>query len=145
MGIGHGSGAQFDCHNTGRALDLGGLKGTYNGTAFEVFVQRDWGSKPAKINGGKIYYRLSASDGFGYTLFKDVYRYMVTQMSDTFHYYEAAKTGSDLDARLIQDSVPIPSNFIIHPDHPDSGLRSAHSNHFHCQVGSTSYEANPPV
>ena len=145
MGIGHGNGPQFDCHNTGRALDLGGLKGTHNGTAFEVFVQRDWGNKPARITGGKIYYRLSSADGFGYTLFKDVYRYMVTQMSDTFHYYEAAKTGSDLDARLIQDSVPIPSNFIIHPDHPDSGLRSAHSNHFHCQVGSTSYEANPPV
>ncbi|HLO60189.1 MAG TPA: papain-like cysteine protease family protein [Bacteroidales bacterium] len=145
MGIGHGSGAQFDCHNTGRALDLGGLKGTYNGTAFEVFVQRDWGSKPAKINGGKIYYRLSSSDGFGYTLFKEVHRYIVTQMSDTSNYYEAAKTGSDLDARVIQDGVAIPSSFIIHPDHPDASLRSAHSNHFHCQVGTTSYEANPPV
>jgi hypothetical protein len=126
-------------------LDLGGLKGTYNGTAFEVFVQRDWGSKPAKINGGKIYYRLSSSDGFGYTLFKEVHRYIVTQMSDTSDYYEAAKTGSDLDARVIQDGVAIPSSFIIHPDHPDSSLRSAHSNHFHCQVGTTPYEANPPV
>jgi len=145
MGIGHGNGAQFDCHNTGRALDLGGLKGTYNGNAYELFILRDWGSKPQKMTGGQIFYRLAPADGLAYSLFKDVYRYIVTQMSDTLHFYEPAKTGNDLDARLLKDNVAVPSNFIIHPDHHDATLRSQHKNHIHCQVGSTSYEANPPV
>jgi hypothetical protein len=145
MGIGHGSGARFDCHNTGRALDLGGLKGVYNGNPYELFILRDWGRKPAKIQGGHIYYRLSATDGLVYLLFKDVYRYIVTQLSDTAHYYEGPRSGNDLERRLFHDDVAIPSNFIIHPDHPDSGLRAAHINHIHCQVGPTSYEATPPV
>jgi Subtilase family len=145
MGIGHGSGAEFDCHNTGRALDLGGLKGTKDGTPYELFVLRDWGRRPARMRDGRIYFRLSPSDGLVYSLFKDVYRYIVTQLSDTIHYYEGPKSGSDLDNRLFHDDVPIPSNFIIHPDHPDSSLRAAHINHIHCQVGPTSLESTPPM
>jgi GH24 family phage-related lysozyme (muramidase) len=147
MGIGHGNAAHpFDCHNTGRAIDFGGVKGNHNGSDYELFVQRDWGSKPLRQANGSTQYRLSAGDGLAYIIFKDIYNYMVTQMSDTSRYYQGPLSAADLPARLIQDGTPIPLHaFIIHPDHQNSGLRSAHQNHIHAQVGPTGLETNPPV
>lgn len=147
IGIGHGNAAHpFDCHNTGRAIDFGGVKGTQGGTGYELFVQRDWGSKPSKQVNGSLQYRLSAADGLACSLFKDIYNYMVTQMSDTSRYYEGPLAAADLQARTIQENTAIPSHaFIIHPDHQDSGLRSQHQNHIHAQAGPTGLETNPPL
>ena len=148
MGIGHGSAAHpFDCHNTGRAIDFAGVKGKKDSSDYELFVLRDWGNKrPVKIVNGSTQYRLTSSDGLAYTIFKDIYNYMITQMTDTSDYYQRPLSAADLIGRTIRDGVSIPTHaFIIHPDHQDSGLRSHHQNHIHCQVGTTGLETNPPL
>jgi GH24 family phage-related lysozyme (muramidase) len=147
IGIGHGNAAHpFDCHNTGRAIDFGGVKGNHNGTDYELFVQRDWGSKALRQSNGSTQYRLTAGDGLAYSLFKDIYNYMVTQMSDTSNYYQGPIAAANMPGRQIQDGMAIPAHaFIIHPDHQNSGLRSAHQNHIHAQVGPTGLETQPPM
>ena len=129
LGIGHGSGASDDCHNTGRAIDFSGVEGERDGEAFTLDVQRDWGSKPAPDPSA---YRLSEQDEPATSIFQRAY---------TFGAYECESRGRGREAW-----PPLAigqSGFVIYPDYFGSGaqdclaLRRAHSNHIHMQVGPT--------
>ncbi|MFJ3900102.1 hemopexin repeat-containing protein [Streptomyces sp. NPDC090025] len=125
LGIGHGGGDPKDCHNQGRAIDLSGISGTVDGTAFARSVQQHWGDLPRPA-GVKV--RISASaDALGYGLFTTVFR---------FGTYECEATAIGP-----QNRWPMPElgggGFVIYPDHKDPALAAAHQNHFHLQVGVT--------
>ena len=59
-GIGAGRGPCTDCHNTGRAIDFSGLKGSSVITpgspaeAYDIRVMNDWGTRPIKDDSGKV-------------------------------------------------------------------------------------------
>lgn len=129
LGIGHGSGAPDDCHNTGRAIDFSGVEGERDGAAFTLDVQRDWGSKPSADPSA---YRLSNQDEPAYSVFKRAY---------TFGAYECESRGRGREAWPPLEIGE--SGFVIYPDYYGSGtpdslaLRRAHSNHIHMQIGPT--------
>ncbi|MFF8380848.1 hemopexin repeat-containing protein [Streptomyces sp. NPDC015661] len=133
LGIGHGNGPANDCHNEGRALDLSGIVGTLNGTAFSRSVKKDWGDLPRPA-GVKV--RISpTTDALGFGLFTTVFRFGT-------HECEATAFGA-------ANKWPMPelggTGFVIYPDYaPDAApgtqnakLRADHQNHFHLQVGVT--------
>ena len=129
LGIGHGSGAPDDCHNTGRAIDFSGAEGERDGEAFALDVQRDWGSKPTAEPST---YRLSEEDGPAHSVFQRAY---------TFGAYECESRGRGREAWPPLEIGQ--AGFVIYPDYYGAGtpdclaLRRAHSNHIHMQVGPT--------
>lgn len=147
IGIGHGNEAHlFDCHNTGRAMDLGGIAGTKSdGTAFTLSIYSDWGQKPAINTNGKACFRLAQSNGLIYNFARDFDAYAMSQCQDKSQGQDAALSAADLQARMFVTGQPTVNSFIIHPDYPDATLRQAHQNHFHVQIGPTNYESAPPL
>lgn len=147
IGIGHGNEAHlFDCHNTGRAIDLGGIAGTKSdGTAFTLSIYGDWGQKPAVTTNGKACFRLAQSNGLIYNFARDFDAYAMSQCQDKSQGQDPALSAADLQARMFVTGQPTVNSFIIHPDYPDATLRQAHQNHFHVQVGPTNYESAPPL
>lgn len=147
IGIGHGNEAHlFDCHNTGRAMDLGGIAGTKSdGTAFTLSIYSDWGQKPAVNTNGKACFRLAQSNGLIYNFARDFDAYAMSQCQDKSQGQDPALSAADLQQRMFVTGQPTVNSFIIHPDYPDATLRQAHQNHFHVQVGPTNYESAPPL
>jgi len=147
IGIGHGNAAHlFDCHNTGRAMDLGGIAGTKSdGSAFTLSIYGDWGQKPAINTNGKACFRLAQSNGLIYNFAHDFDAYAMNQCQDKSQGQDAALSAADLQARMFVTGQPTVNSFIIHPDYPDATLRQAHQDHFHVQVGPTNYESAPPL
>ena len=147
MGIGHGNAAHpKDCHNTGRAIDFGGAAGTKDGAAWRAHVVTDWSSKPvdAALKGTRanLYkprahttYRLASTDGVVKDVFASVYRFAADNANDTSDH--RAQPGSPT-------TIGAGSKFIIHPDHPDAGLRGQHQDHIHFNIGPTGEERSPP-
>jgi hypothetical protein len=147
MGIGQGRGASDDCHNSGRAIDFAGVEGVYRGQQYMLDVQRDWGNQPVTLPNGAqqrnwpadfraTSYRLTpGGNALAYGLFRDVYELATREFTDT----NPQRLGNAAPTQIGQSS-----RFIIHPDHPSSGLRSQHQNHMHIQIGSTRAEPNPP-
>ena len=120
-----------DAHNSGRAMDFWGAatgKGTF-------MVQRDWGSKRVTLpngktsphwpaNSSKTNFRLSEDDPktkAAHNFFLFVYQFLAKEARDS-------STGP---SKIGEKS------FIVHPDHPAAGLRPAHQNHIHFQLGAT--------
>jgi len=147
IGIGHGNAAHlFDCHNTGRAMDLGGIAGTKSdGSAFALSIYGDWGQKPAVTTNGKACFRLAQSNGLIYNFARDFDAYAMSQCQDKSQGQDAALSAADLQARMFVTGQPTVNSFIIHPDYPDAALRQAHQDHFHVQIGPTNYESAPPL
>ena len=147
IGIGHGNEAHLlDCHNTGRAMDLGGIAGTKSdGTAFTLRIYSDWGQKPAANTNGKACFRLAQSNGLIYNFARDFDAYAMSQCQDKSQGQDPALSAADLQQRMFVTGQPTVNSFIIHPDYPDATLRQAHQNHFHVQVGPTNYESAPPL
>jgi hypothetical protein len=147
IGIGHGNPNHlFDCHNTGRAIDFGGLAGTQSdGSPFSLNILNDWGKKPEVTSGGKTCFRLQESDGLIYNLARDYYGYTMQHCQDKSQNQDDLLSDSEQADRMLEYNRPTVSSFICHPDHPDAALRKAHANHYHVQIGATNYEANPPL
>ncbi|QXV64716.1 hypothetical protein INP83_16730 [Mucilaginibacter sp. 21P] len=147
IGIGHGNPNHlFDCHNTGRAIDFGGLAGTLSdGSTFTLNILNDWGKKPEVTSGGKTCFRLQESDGLIYNLARDYYGYAMQHCQDKSQNQDDLLSDSEQADRMLEYNRPTVSSFICHPDHPDASLRKAHANHYHVQIGATNYEANPPL
>jgi len=147
IGIGHGNQAHlFDCHNTGRAIDLGGITGTKSdGSAFTLSIYGDWGQKPAVTTNGKACFRLAQSNGLIYNFSRDFDAYAMSQCQDRSQGQDPALSAADLQARIFVTGQPTVNSFIIHPDYPDAALRQAHQDHFHVQIGPTNYESAPPL
>ncbi len=147
MGIGHGRGASDDCHNSGRAIDFAGVEGVYQGQQYTLDVLRDWGNQPVTMtngaqlrnwpaNFGATTYRLRPDGNpVAYGLFRDVYAFATREFTDR----SPGQPRSAAPTEIGQSS-----RYIIHPDHHSSGLRSAHQNHMHMQIGPTGAETNPP-
>jgi hypothetical protein len=147
IGIGHGNEAHlFDCHNTGRAMDLGGIAGTKSdGTAFILSIYNDWGQKPAITTNGKACFRLAQSNGLIYNFARDFDAYAMNQCQDKSQGQDPALSAADLQQRMFVTGQPTLNSFIIYPDYPDATLRKAHQDHFHVQIGTTNYESAPPL
>lgn len=112
--LGFGGRNGHDRHGQGRALDIGGFRGVdpQTGQAFDLNVQRDWGSAPRNGTG----YRLDPNSFKG-RFFQDAYQFMTREFRDT-------RGGSQIGGR----------SYIITPDHPTERLARTHSNHFHIEV-----------
>jgi len=147
IGIGHGNEAHlFDCHNTGRAMDLGGIAGTKSdGSAFTLSIYGDWGQKPAVNTNGKACFRLTQSNGLIYNFAHDFDAYAMSQCQDKSQGQDPALSAAYLQQRMFVTGQPTVNGFIIHPDYPDAALRQAHQDHFHVQIGPTNYESAPPL
>ena len=147
MGIGHGNAAHpKDCHNTGRAIDFGGAAGVKDGVAWRAHVVTDWSAKPvdAALRGTRpnLYkarahttYRLRESEEIAKAVFEDVYAFAAAEANDTSDH--RAQPGSPT-------AIGAASRFVIHPDHPDAGLRGQHQDHIHFNIGPTGEERTPP-
>ena len=147
MGIGHGNAAHpLDCHNTGRAMDFGGAAGEKDGVPWRAHVVTDWSAKPvdAALRGTRanLYragahptYRLRSAGGVVPAVFESVYRFATQNAQDTTDRRGRNGTPTTIGAS---------SKFIIHPDHPDTRLRSQHQDHIHFNIGPTGEERSPP-
>lgn len=122
LGITHGSSNPDDVHNQGRAIDVGGLRGSDRSGPFDLRIFRDWGQRPDL---GVGVYRLSAGDP-GFDLFASIY---------------AIGTQEGADRTTHPEWTPPTQigelSYLITPDHPNAELRSAHKNHIHLQLGRT--------
>ncbi|MFH0730636.1 MAG: hypothetical protein V2B19_30360 [Pseudomonadota bacterium] len=120
-----------DAHNSGRAMDFWGAS-TGRGT---FMVQRDWGSKRVPIANGKtVQHWPSNSTKTSLRLDENDPKNKLSRDFFSFCYKFLTKEA--------RDSSKGPSkigekSFIVHPDHPDAGLRPAHQNHIHFQIGDT--------
>ncbi len=121
MGVGRD---ENDRHGLGYAIDFHGAI-----TRFGKYdVAADWGSQPITLPNGKTasswpggvqpYYRLDPDTGAG-GFFKAVYHFLAG---------EAVDNGKSTESSIGDHS------FIVHPDHPDAGLRASHQDHIHCEV-----------
>jgi hypothetical protein len=147
IGIGHGNPAHlFDCHNTGRALDLGGISGTTSdGSTFTLSIVNDWGKKPPVVIDGKTCFRLSESDGLIYSFARGFYEFCMQHCQDISKGSDELLSADEVYERTLEQGRETVKSFICHPDHPDPNLRKSHYNHFHVQVGTTGYEAAPAL
>lgn len=154
-GIGHGNPAfPDDCHNTGRALDLSGLRGDlpiaqqFPGlpSQFDLDVTRDWGNHPVPVPGPNSHtwridlhattYRINAFTSLiAWSLFQAIYNFAAGEFADTSEW----RFGNTSPPSQIGSS-----RFIIHPDHPNPSDRAAHQDHMHMQIASTGLESTPP-
>ncbi len=149
-GIGHGGGGANDCHNTGRALDLSGVAGTFPlgvnipglTGVFAVDVLQDWGNQPVPVAGADNHtwptnfsnttYRLNPIiTPIPFVLFQSIYNFASTEFVDN----NPARFGNTLPPT----QIGVQSRFIIHPDHPSGkpGMRPKHQDHVHMQIGPT--------
>jgi hypothetical protein len=155
-GIGHGNAAfPDDCHNTGRALDLSGLRGDLPlaqqipglPSQYDVDVTRDWGNQPVPVLGGPnthtwpldlhaTTYRINPFTApIAWALFQAVYNFAAGEFADT----SEQRFGNGQPTQ-----IGASSRFIIHPDHPGPGDRAQHQDHMHMQVATTGLEVAPP-
>jgi hypothetical protein len=119
MGVGR---AANDRHGKGFALDFHGALTGYG----KLDVAQDWGNQKITLPNGKTakqwpsgtapYFRLDVDTNAG-GFFYDVYHFLTGEAAD------AAKPSSIGD-----------NSYILHPDHPDSGLRPSHQDHIHCEI-----------
>ncbi|MEU7030400.1 hemopexin repeat-containing protein [Streptomyces sp. NPDC046275] len=129
LGIGHGNPAHpNDCHNQGRAIDLSGITGELDGTAFTRSVLKHWGRLPPGHQQPGVV-RISPSvDPLAYGLFTTAFRFGTFECE-----------GNAIGAN---NKWPMPDlaggGFVVYPDHKDPGLASQHQDHIHMQVGVTS-------
>ncbi|MGZ3754663.1 MAG: hypothetical protein ACXVAY_15495 [Mucilaginibacter sp.] len=147
IGIGHGNPDHlFDCHNTGRAMDLGGIAGTKgDSSAFTLSILNDWGKKPPVAAAGAQCFRLAATNGLIYNFARDFDAYAMQQCQDKSQGRDPKTSDTELQQRMFATGQPTVRSFILHPDYPDPTLRSAHQNHFHVQISTTGYESSPAL
>jgi hypothetical protein len=133
LGITHGSSNELDCHNQGRAIDLGGVRGPGKrtflqsltqsaATPIDLIVYRDWGKLP---EAGVGVYRVP-SDNPGYAIWKAIYAFGVAEGADR-----------SCDATPRPEGPPSSIGFascLITPDHPSPSLHAVHQNHMHMQI-----------
>lgn len=124
IGITHGSSNEMDVHNQGRAIDIGGLRGS-GVPGGDVRVFRDWGQRPEQ---GRGIYRLSSGDP-GYDLWPAIYAVGSEEGAD--RNTSMSLEGGGLPTRIGEGS------YILSPDHPDPKLHADHQNHIHMQIGRT--------
>lgn len=125
LGIGHGRGSSNDCHNQGRALDLGAIGFELEGTSQTVDVKIDWGTRPCP---DPSIFRLTDADGSAYSLFLRAY---------TFGTYECECTRPGQN--VWPPTTIGEAGYVICPDYhaADMKLRSDHNDHIHMQIGVT--------
>ena len=147
IGIGHGNPDHlFDCHNTGRAMDLGGIAGANgDGSAFTLSILNDWGKKPPVAAAGAQCFRLATTNGLIYNFARDFDAYAMQQCQDKSQGRDPKISDNELQQRMFATGQPTVRSFILHPDYPDPTLRSAHQNHFHVQISTTGYESSPAL
>lgn len=147
IGIGHGNPDHlFDCHNTGRAMDLGGIAGTKgDGSAFTLSILNDWGKKPPVAAAGAQCFRLATTNGLIYNFARDFDAYAMQQCQDKSQGRDPKISDTELQQRTFATGQPTVRSFILHPDYPDPTLRAAHQNHFHVQISTTGYESSPAL
>jgi hypothetical protein len=129
-----GSGGEENRHNRGLALDFAGAE-TTQGT---WMVLDHWGKAPVPDSiGGKkgvwpaeasrTSYRLSSGDT-GYDFFIKAYNFAAEQCRD-------GATGKVSAGTAGAPWLPGQNGYVIHPDYGGAGLRTAHQNHIHMDVG----------
>ncbi|MCX2185535.1 hypothetical protein KV205_34255 [Streptomyces sp. SKN60] len=128
LGIGHGNPAHpNDCHNQGRAIDLSGIRGEVDGTAFTRSILKHWGELPPGFQQPGVVRITPALDPLAYGLFTTAFR---------FGTYECE--GRAIGAN---NKWPMPElaegGFVVYPDHKDHGLAQQHRDHIHMQIGVT--------
>jgi hypothetical protein len=154
-GIGHGNAAfPNDCHNTGRALDLSGVRGELPAgivfppfpTQFDIDVTRDWGNQAVPVHGPNFHtwpldfsattFRVNPiASPIAWGIFQGIYNFAVTQFADTSEQRFSNPTPTQIGAT---------SRLIIHPDHPGPGDRANHQDHMHMQIATTGLEVSSP-
>ena len=137
------------------AMDFSGVAGTISNSSlpsfngpFQLNIQKDWGDKPVMLPDGTqarrwpnvskgrpfndTLYRLDPQQNsfadkttpksfLAMAIFRDVYNFATLHCTDTKPPGPPTTIGKS-------------SRFIIHPDHPDPGLRGAHQNHIHMEI-----------
>lgn len=141
---GDGSGARTDCHGQGRALDLVGVAGTHQGTAYTLTVYDDWGhvTTPSTPGGSwtpagttSTHFRLddvATTHAFERSFFQTLFDFCAGQWQDRSSGPDPAGPPTTIGSRT----------FLMNPDHPTSSPgqsngREAHATHLHAQIGVT--------
>ena len=140
-----GSPDRHDCHGQGRAIDVVGVRGSFDGQDYTLTVADDWGlvDTPSTPGGtwqplgtNQTHFRLLDVDHpFERDFFQALYDVAAGQWQDRSSRPDPAGTPTAIGQR----------SFIMNPDHHSSAPgqsngREAHANHLHVQIGVTGSE-----